>query len=57
MVLSASEWAFEKCAHGVGAVNATTTLFSCCEALSVLNLNCSSENKYIHIRENMNNLN
>ena len=27
-----SEWAFEKCAHGVGAVNAATILFSCCDA-------------------------
>ena len=39
------EWAFEKYAHGVGAVNAATILFSCCDALFVLNLNYSPEEK------------
>ena len=41
----------------VGAVNEATILFSCCKALFVLNLNYSSEKKYIHSREIMKNLN
>jgi hypothetical protein len=41
----------------VGAVNEATILFSCWEALFDLNLNYSSEKKYVHIRENMENLN
>jgi hypothetical protein len=49
---SCREWAFEKYALGVGAVNADTILFSCCDALFVLNLNFSSEkNIYTYLRK------
>jgi hypothetical protein len=41
----------------LGAVNETTILFSGFEALFILSLNHSSEEKNINIRENMKNLN
>jgi hypothetical protein len=40
-------------AHGVGAVNVATFLFSCCKALFVLNLNYSSEEENKYISENI----
>jgi hypothetical protein len=45
------EPAFEKYAHGVGAVNAATILFSCCDTLFVLKLNYSSDKMYISEKE------